>query len=388
MEGVLGRKHLFGRHAAALIGCPPESFQNLARCLYLINRLPSIIESVMLKINLLLSLLITASLQANSVHIIAVGDVLLHGPLQDKGLADGFTTLWSPLIPQLEAADITYGNLEGPAAEMIDNHGSPTESIHQAYTAYPMFNYPPGLIGALKKSGFDVVSTANNHVLDRLSIGIDTTITALHQNTLAFTGTRRQNSQDAWYAETNSKDLSIAWLACTEDTNGIADKHRQVLLCSRDKQQVLDLVSELAKTHDAVIVTPHWGVEYQTTPNKSQQKFAQELANVGAFAILGSHPHCVQPFTWLTTPAGKKVFVAYSLGNFISNQGRLKNRASGLLSLYIDKKEGITSIDKISYQPTYMENRGGQLQLNTVNSKKHPAYQWLKKIIGENYLSL
>lgn len=336
----------------------------------------------------LLNLLLISSLHATNVHIIAVGDVLLHPPLQHKGLADGFSTLWEPLIPALKEADLTYGNLEGPAADMVDQHGNTTTSISKAYTAYPMFNYPPALIGALKTSGFDIVSTANNHTLDRFAIGINKTIEALQENELAFTGTRRQNSEDTWYTETKTNDLSIAWLACTQDTNGIADKHRQVLLCQRDKEQVLQLVAELAKTHDAVIVTPHWGIEYQSRPNKIQQRFAQELAEAGALAILGSHPHCVQPFAWLTTSTGKRVFVAYSLGNFISNQGSLKNRSSGLLSLYLEKRDGATVIDKISYQPTYMENRGGQLQLKKVSSKKHPAYQLLKTVVGENYLTI
>lgn len=336
----------------------------------------------------LLSVSLFSSAYASSVHIIAVGDVLLHSPLQQKGIAQGFNSLWLPIIPLLEKADILYANLEGPTAEMIDRRGNVTDSSNQAYTSYPMFNYPPTLIEALKTSGFDVVSTANNHALDRFGIGIDKTIAALLANDLSFTGTRRQNSQDPWHAETKIHDLSIAWLACTQDTNGIFDKHRQVLHCSRDKQQVLTLVSELAKNHDAVIVTPHWGVEFQNQPNKSQRQLAKELAEAGALAILGSHPHCVQPFAWLTTSTGKKVFVVYSLGNFISNQGSLKNRASGLLSLYLEKRDGVTIIDKITYQPTYMENRGGQLQLNPVSSKKHQAYQWLKNIVGENYLTL
>ncbi|ARG96366.1 CapA family protein [Legionella micdadei] len=335
----------------------------------------------------LLSLFILPSF-AQEVHIIAVGDVLLHPPLQIKGLEKGFTQLWSPLIPLLEGADLTYGNLEGPTAEMLDMRGKPTDNFKRAYTAYPMFNYPPTLIGALKSSGFDIVSTANNHTLDRLGVGIDKTIASLEANQLAFTGTRRQNSEAPWYTETHARDISIVWLACTQDTNGIADQYNQVLHCYRDKHQILQLVSELAKTHDAVIITPHWGIEYQTKPNKSQQKFAQELAEAGALAILGSHPHCVQPFEWITTSSGKKVFVAYSLGNFVSNQGSLKNRSSGLLSLYLAKKNGFIFIDKISFQPTYMENRGGQMQLNRVTSKKHPAYLWLKSVIGEKYLDL
>ncbi|STX28157.1 capsule biosynthesis protein [Legionella beliardensis] len=334
---------------------------------------------------LFLLLLNTVTL-ANQVHIIAVGDVLLHLPLQKKGGKDGFKSIWLAVIPQLRAADITYGNLEGPAAEMIDMHGNVTEKESKAYTTFPMFNYPPALITALRDSGFNIVSTANNHVLDRYAIGIDKTISLLHNNWLAFTGTRRQNSQDVWYSTLKVNDLSIVWLACTQDTNGIFDKYRQVLHCNRDKQLILSLIDQLAKSHDAVIVTPHWGVEYQTKPNQSQKKFAKELAEAGALAILGSHPHCMQPFSWLKTSQGKQVFVAYSLGNFISNQGSLKNRTSGLLSLYLEKNNKGVAIVKVAFSPTYMENRGGQMQLHKVTNKKHAAYQWLKNLLGEEYL--
>ncbi|QRN04083.1 CapA family protein [Legionella sp. MW5194] len=325
---------------------------------------------------------------ADTVHIIAVGDVLLHAPLQKKGLAQGFDSLWTATIPQLKKADITYGNLEGPTAGMIDMYGKETKDERRAYTSFPMFNYSRDLVKALKLSGFDILSTANNHTLDRLSLGIDRTISTLNEHHMAYTGTRSRNSKEAWYTVTVKNTLSIAWIACSQDTNGITDRYRQVLLCYRDKPQVLELIAELAKTHDAVIVTPHWGVEYQTRPNNAQKTLAREFANAGALAILGSHPHCVQPFDWVSTAEGKKVFIAYSLGNFISNQGSLKNRASGLLSLHLRKEAGVTAIDKVAYQPTYMENRSAQMSLSLVTSARHPAYQWLKQVVGADYLVL
>lgn len=343
----------------------------------------------MSKLIAFISCWLLSPLFAANVHIIAVGDILLHDRLQEIGTKKGFNSLWLNVIPQLSQADITYGNLEGPVAEMIDMRGHDTKRPREAYTSFPMFNYPPSLIGALKSSGFDIVSTANNHTLDRLAVGIDKTIETLKANAIRYTGTRRQHSDDSWFAETHRNDISIAWLACTQDTNSISDKHQQVLECYRDKSLILNLINTLAKSHDAVIVTPHWGIEYQNQPNKDQRQLAKEFAEAGAFAILGSHPHCVQPFNWLTTQSGRKVFVAYSLGNFISNQGSLKNRTSGLLSLHIEKQDnGNVIIKKIRYQPTYMKNRNSQMHLTVVTSKKHPSYLLLKQVIGEQYLSL
>ncbi|RMX00595.1 CapA family protein [Legionella jordanis] len=323
-----------------------------------------------------------------SVQIIAVGDVLLHKPVQHQGIRKGFASLWLAAIPKLKQADVTYGNLEGPSAEMLDAYGKITSNWNEAYTSFPMFNYPPTLLAALKLSGFDVLSTANNHCLDRRAIGIDKTIEVLNQNGLAFTGTRSSQHANPWFAETRTHDIAIAWLACTQDSNGMTDHHQQVLQCHRDKSEILSLIRDLSRQYDAVIVTPHWGIEYETRPNQTQQHLAYEFAQAGALAILGSHPHSVQPFTWIEGLGSRKVFVAYSLGNFISNQGSLKNRSSGLLSLQLEKENGTTRIKTVSYHPTYMENRNGNMHLTLISSKKHPAYRWLKQIISEQYLAL
>ncbi len=277
------------------------------------------------------------------VVIAAVGDVLLHSSLQRQGFArpDGFRSLWRPVEDLLTAADITYANLEGPMAEGITKRltvvTTPVERFDDSvYSGYPMFNYPPRVGPALRASGIRVVSTANNHALDRSSVGVDRTIEALNAAGIPFTGTRPSGQPDhPWYVITQVRDYRIAWLACSYSTNGIPDRRNQVLLCFDQRQTVLDTIAELRRRPDvdAVILTPHWGIEYMSSPNADQRELAHQALDAGAIAVIGSHPHVVQPWERYDTADGRQGFILYSLGNFVSGQRELPRRTSLILLL-------------------------------------------------------
>lgn len=327
-----------------------------------------------------------------TISIIAVGDVLLHKPLQTVGKKNGFSILWLPLQNEIQSADISYANLEGPAAKNIHLSGRYIEKPHNdtyIYTSYPRFNYPPQVVNALKGSGFDIVSTANNHSLDRFAIGIEQTIRVLDQSNLAFIGTRDKNHRQRWVRILSHNGIKTAWIACTQDTNGIKDKFKQVLYCFKDKELILKEIESQKNKVDLIILTPHWGTQYQFKPNAKQKKLAKAFLEKGAHLVLGSHPHVVQPIETYQTKDGRTTLIAYSLGNFVSNQGSLKNRASGLLKLTI-KKVGNNQIEfkEIIYYPTYMKNRGGQMQLSWIKSKTHPGFRLLKKQIPSEYLKI
>src|SRR5690606_17932363 len=141
------------------------------------------------------------------------------------------------------AADVTYANLEGPTAGAVSTAGREVPDPGRrfdgvAYSSYPQVNYHPSLVTDVRDSGIDVVSTANNHSLDRRALGADRTIGYLATARLPFTGTRtseeaaaRSPEQSAWSTLTREGGFTLAWIACTYDTNGIKDPHRQVLLC-------------------------------------------------------------------------------------------------------------------------------------------------------------
>lgn len=309
---------------------------------------------------------------AKMVTVAAVGDVLLHDRLQKNSAKhhNGFSDLWADIADLLKAADVTYGNLEGPAARNVAPGGRLTKKLPKGlydgyvYGGYPAFNYHPDIVKALKASGFDIVSTANNHSLDRHALGVDKTIEALREAGLAYTGTRhRKLPNQTWHAVTpvSSKagKFNIAWLSCTYGTNGIRDRHGQVLHCYKKKAEMLRMIAALRARKDihAVFVTPHWGLEYRGAPTTKQRKLAYDWLEAGATAVLGGHPHVMQPWERYVTRDGRETMIVYSLGNFVSNQLGVPRRSSviALLGLMPNAKDrGRLSIVTAGFIPIRM----------------------------------
>jgi len=191
----------------------------------------------------------------------------------------------------------------------------------------------------LVRSGFNIVSTANNHSLDKGPQGVDETISELQEHRLPFTGTRRtQDRTSPWHTVTEQEGFKIAWLACTFSTNGIPDRQQQVLHCYEDQAETLAIIERLSNTPgiDAVIVTPHWGVEYKHHPEARERALGRKFLEAGALAVIGAHPHVLQSWEKITI-RGEERFIIYSLGNFVSGQSGAARRASTLLYLGLSK---------------------------------------------------
>ena len=151
----------------------------------------------------------------------------------------------------LAQADISYANLEGTVAAGLDRKGEAVGDPgrvfdRRVYSSYPRFNYHPSLLPDLIASGIDVVSTANNHAMDREPPGVDATIAALEQAGLPHTGTRARGQTGPWHALTRARGITVAWLACTESTNQIPDPDGQVLRCHEPKGALEQQVRALA----------------------------------------------------------------------------------------------------------------------------------------------
>ena len=260
------------------------------------------------------------------------GDVLVHMALAQRGYARGFSSLWGAVEPVLRAADLAVLNLEGPVAagfarggRRVADPGPVWDDV--VYTDYPAFNYHPVLIDDLRRAGVDVVTTANNHALDRGPAGLEATLDALDAAGMAHVGAVRGGGWQALRLRTAAGPLAL--IACTFSTNGIADPRRQVPRCYDDRAGLLALVGAEARAGQGVLVLPHWGQEYRLEPDRAQRALARDLVAAGAMAVIGTHPHVPQPWEVLTGPAGA-VPVAYSTGNFIAAQPPLE-RATGMI---------------------------------------------------------
>lgn len=330
------------------------------------------------------------------VTVAAVGDVLLHDSVQKYAAykKDGFYSLMAPVADLIRAADVAFANLEGPAAEGITKRGRAVRPPkrrydRQVYTGYPMFNYHPSIAADLKKVGFDVLLTANNHAMDRFAIGADRTVEAIEAAGLRHTGTKHRDALGRpWYATTpvvkDGATYTIAWLGCTYGTNGLPDKAGQVLHCYKQRETVLETVRSLAARPDihAVFLAPHWGTEYQHKPNKKQQALAREVLDAGATAVIGTHPHVIQPIEKYRTKDGRETLIAYSLGNFVSNQIGLPRRSSAILLLGLaPAASGKLALASVGWIPIWMRKRGGIMQVEAIDRAGDHADRNLKHLV-------
>ena len=289
----------------------------------------------------------------------AVGDLLLHYNIIDTAETRGYDYLFDPMRAYLSAADLTYANHEGPS-----------DSATKLSGVFPTFNYSPKLDIAAKNAGIDIVSTANNHALDRGASGLDNTITSLTAAGLLWHGTSKRGTQRPPYqpfdlAPKNGVNVRGAFISATYGTNGAPDSYDQVNFLWNTGDTVRQtLLNQIAQAHtetDLVVVAAHWGVEYQFTPNAQQVAGAQELADAGADIIFGDHPHTIQPVDVLTAKDGRKVFIIYSLGNFIAAQSIYQaqsfTQTSVLLYVRVAKQgnDHARYID-YAYLPVYIEN--------------------------------
>lgn len=299
------------------------------------------------------------------VSISFVGDILIHKPLYLSVISGSkhFNQIWKNTEPLLQKADFSVGNLEGPAAMGIDRKGIDHGDVGFIYddNVYSgtnlVFNFHPRILSDLKDSGFDLLTSANNHVMDRFSIGIDKTILAARAINLPTVGTRKMNEPNGeFFKIVQIKNMNVAFVGCTEFIND-TDKNNQVLMCETDKLFNIIKVVSARSDVDALVVLTHWGVEYSNTPKDYQRDFARRYLDAGATAVVGSHPHVLQPWEKYTTKDGRETLIIYSLGNFVAYQSGLEKQTGAITYLGLSKTGNEKAkIFGVAYTPTYRSN--------------------------------
>lgn len=190
------------------------------------------------------------------------------------------------------------------------------------YRGYPQFSAPDEFAAALKDAGFDILLTANNHCLDRRNKGLIRTLDVLDSLGIAHVGTYRDSAErDSLYPYlTTVNNITFAILNYTYGTNGIPANPPCIVNLIDTAQILIDINKARAKKADVIIACMHWGDEYVLKQNKTQEQLTDWLIENGVDHIIGNHPHVIQP-TELRKDKynGGHHFIAYSLGNYISN---------------------------------------------------------------------
>lgn len=285
----------------------------------------------------------------------AIGDIMCHNTqYQDAYNSDSdsydFSYVFDDISLYTKTTDLCIGNLETTFA-----------GKDKGYSSYPTFNTPDELASNLKKLGLDVLTTANNHCLDKGIDGLNRTIDILNDADISHLGTYKSQEERDTVLIKYVKGLKIAFINYTYETNGItvpSDKTYCVNLIDNDLI-LKDINSAKEQNADIIVACMHWGTEYNTSPSSSQKETADFLFKNGVDIVLGGHPHVLQPMEKRTVTLDdgttKDGFIIYSLGNFMADQNAKNTKDSIILDLTITKHvDGTVTIDKAEYIPIYL----------------------------------
>jgi poly-gamma-glutamate capsule biosynthesis protein CapA/YwtB (metallophosphatase superfamily) len=279
--------------------------------------------------------------------VAASGDLLIHGPVFERArsLAEGRGYDFRPMFRYVKAtiagADLGICHLETPLTR-----GQPV--------GYPLFAAPADLAPAIKDTGWDVCTTASNHMLDRGQKGIDETIRLLNRTGVEHTGSFRSQAERDRTTMLGGKGVKVALLAYTETTNGVPLPNRYSLNRAHTATILADARAARRRGAQVVIVSLHWGSEYQHRPTARQRKTADALtSSPDVTAVIGQHAHVVQPIRRVN---GKPV--VFGEGNLVSNQSEACCPAASqdgliaLLDLAVDRRGA--RVESVRHIPTYV----------------------------------
>lgn len=295
---------------------------------------------------------------------IGCGDNIIYGTKDARGHAEGTDRLYnykpyySGVADIIENADISFINQE----TLMCGDG-------YALSYYPMFNSPQELGYDIKELGFDVVNISNNHMLDKGADGLSKTIAFWKgmEDVLMIGGYEdAEDFDNIRYIEKNG--LKIAFLSYTYATNGLSKPASSPLVIPYiNDEDIIRQTSLANECADMVFVSVHWGVEGAFTPNDEQKRVAQLFADCGVDAIIGHHPHVIQPVEWLDGKDGNKTLCVYSLGNFMAQQAYDYNMIGGIISFDIVHSEIKQPVlENVVFMPTVFHFGGNFLGNNVM----------------------
>lgn len=290
----------------------------------------------------------------DSAELVFAGDAMQHQGQLDAAKSGGrysYKGCFDAVTPDIITADYAVVNLETPISK----------SHH--YSGYPCFNAPVEFASALKEMGFDLFLTANNHTLDRHDRGLVNTCRALDSLKVDHIGT---------YSDAAARDrtlplikiinnIKFGFLNYTYGTNGIEPGPKVIVDYINRERMKNDIAKARKAGAEVVIVAVHWGEEYKLLPNASQRSLADFLVEQGADAVIGSHPHVIQPMEIRTKADGKKALVVYSLGNYISNMKTRDTRGGAIVkTLFVRDEDGQVRLHDAAYDLVFVVPPSGK----------------------------
>ena len=309
-----------------------------------------------------------------TVSFAVTGDIMAHGEVKKAALAadGGFDALYAPIRPVVDPVDLAFGNLETPVAPDHDHGSRPF-----------VFNAPPTMLDALKRTGFDVVLFANNHVYDQDRDGFTESLGRIEASGLKQVGGGRSREKAQAPLRLEVHGVKLAWFGAAQFFNNPqnVDDPAQPYDNLLDGKAMAEAIRAVRPDVDAVLVSVHWGVEYMEAPRQAEIDLAHALFEAGADVIIGSHPHVLQPLEVYRAHDGRTCLCLYSLGNFISNQSRQylprasadkvgDPRDGAIVRFTLEKRSyggagSAVNLASISYVPLWTDNNYFKAQKST-----------------------
>ena len=364
----------------------PFYFWFLYKTLFPIKTAPASIENYFKTQNHYFGKPGSETVTISRAKIVAVGDIMV----ETKMTRQNSPHLFDDISREISSADIAFGNLEGPAV--------PNRKV----STFPKYNCRAELVQFYKEQGFDVVSTGNNHCLDQGPDGLIATLDYLDQLGIRHTGTARtleERDQDIPIMDANG--VKVAFISYTYGVNGRnipKDKPWSVNLVDFNRIKgdpdlsliKKDIQTARKKGAEVVIVSPHWGLEYEFYPTERIISRGHQIIEMGADIILGHHPHNLQPMEKYIPKNPDRVglpetFIVYSLSNFIPDQPQLEFRTSVVLGIVLETANSASKkqirISKIELTPIFFYS-GKEYRLIRIDralaQNNNPEYSFLK----------
>lgn len=296
---------------------------------------------------------IKEEVKTSKLSLIMVGDALLHSSLYNDGYNNGvydFSGQLEFIKPIVQKYDLAFYNQE-----------SILGGKELGLSDYPTFNSPWEFGDAMLDAGFNLVSLANNHTLDRGEKAVLNSCEYWQNKTALTAGSYSSNEKASEIKIKEKNNIKYALLAYTYGTNGIpVPSGKDYLVNLYSDEKVKNDIEKVRDKVDLLIISMHWGVEYQSEPTDEQKREAEYISSLGADIIIGTHPHVIQPITYINN-----TLVIYSLGNFISAQSTNND--------YNTMVELMTSVDVIK------EEKDGQVSIKLDNLNNELLYNYYKK---------
>lgn len=321
--------------------------------------------------------------KTTKVSMAMVGDALIHGTvyLTANRYANYNGYDFKPMLKYtkelIQDYDLAYYNQETILG-----------GTELGLSTYPLFNSPYEVGDAFIDAGFNLVSLATNHTLDKGERGILNSRAYWNkQENVVAAGSYSSNEERDKIIVSEKNGLTYAFLSYTTYTNGlIVPKGKEYLVNVYDKEKVKKDVEAYKDKVDVIMVAMHWGTEYVSYPTTAQKEIANYLASLGVNLIIGTHPHVIEPIEYIDD-----TLVIYSLGNFVSSQVGVERLTGLMASLDIIKEEyhGETKItfDNIEGTLLYTDRNNGYIVYpyhkltNNILNGYQSYYEKYKKIV-------